>query len=860
MFWIPGISLLVFFLILVPSTILGFKKGWRGAVFVSLLLLAFTGIWIGIGYLTYGSFLWPFYRDHILSKDLKVSGLNLNSLQETFKLRIVLVVAGILTPLSYLAVYIIWKLSSEKINKYMGPKTKEVSDYEKQVIYRKSTVASRTAGVTIMGATTLFISSLVASAVSVMTVPYSHRDGMTKFNDKLGSLYGFGQVGNTDTASALQSFMKEVDSEMIQALQEIAMIGTDGSQRTSTNNFKTDVSKVNSLLEGNNGMRWEVLKELMLDNHEAGAMFVKMALDSMHSSIENNPLKWDGPTNTDSRDAVGNQIGYGASRTFLLNDLKTYFQNANNKLKFSLTNEVINTFMDHFNKTITPFANTVFAKNKTDKEKDITDLKSELQSRKNKLAENEKKLESTQQENLKAVQRIVAINGQSYHATPENPTTGHSTTKTFSYDKQIMGTPLSTPNAGTLLANAIHDRNVARDLLNHFKLNKYNPAENLMKASQRALEALDPTKTNFEAIVSDAQARVQSATSALNSLKYQLNDATARKNNAESQKRRNLSTIQQKQTTITSNTQTIATLQANIRTLDSAIQTLNSDITTLSGTISNKEAAIQTAESSLVGLTDKDQIAAINAQINSLRTEVNNLNVQKNNKNTELNAKTTERQSLSSRIGTLSSANTSLQSEISSLNTENGNLDSTISTTTNEIDTLNGTGAGSIKVAQDNLKSENTSLASARSDLDSFMNSQYNPALNKRNRDKKAFEDLIPKLNSLTTDLHNKDDQILKFNNELSELKTKITNNNDDLDHMALEMVALLADKVTWDPSTQTNTPHTDDNSISFSEKELAYQEVVLKNIEVIYNAKLKIYNSNKKELISIYSKWLRGQ
>lgn len=853
MFWIPGISLLVFFLILVPSTILGFKKGWRGAVFVSLLLLAFTGIWIGMGYLIYDSFLWPFYRDHILTKDLKVAGLNLNSLQETFQLRIVLVVAGILTPLSYLAVYIIWKLSSEKINKYMGPKTKEVSDHEKQVIYRKSTVASRTAGVTIMGATTLFISSLVASAVSVMTVPYSHRDGMTKFNDKLGSLYGFGQVGNTETASALQSFMKEVDSEMIQALQEMAMIGTDGAQRTPTNNFKTDVSKVNSLFSGNNGMRWEVLKELMLDNHQAGAMFVKMALDSMSSQLKNDPLKWDASTNNDLTDSVGNTIGYGVSRSFLLDDLKNYFQHSSNKLKYHLTNEVINTFVENYTKRIIPFADTIFAKKKVDKENDVAKLQSTLKERINSLSSNEKKLDSIQKEIAANVQLVGQINGQGYdHQTVDATAAGH-TTKTFSYDKYTMRPEITNPEAGSKLYDANSQYTTALNLFNTFKTTQYDPARQAKENSFNTLNTMANRKSGYDTDIRIAEASVNAAQAELNSRSSELKQATQDRQKAGDEKNRLDKLKHDKESLKIKNTSTISSLTTSISNLESSNIQLNSEISTLESSLQTKNAELQTAQSPSSGTPDQNLIDTLKSEILSIESQINI-------KRASVTTNESTIHSQESQKSKLEDDNINLDSEIRNIASLMATQDSLLASATNKINTLQGSGTASISTAQNNLHDAEVLLNNKKIILSNFMTNDYNPAQSQYKHDLDAFAALKPRYDQLNRDQSNKKDFVDLLTEKLRKTKEKINLDNDELNKVVTEILKLIADKVAWDPTVQTTTNHTDDDSIVFARKELQYQNVVLNNIKVIYNAKLQIYNNNKRQLIDIYSNWLRGK
>lgn len=74
------------------------------------------------------------------------------------------------------------------------PQIKEVSQNEKELIYRKDAKVPKMVGAGVMTVTSLFTASFAASAANVFVTPSSHSNFFTKANDALARAYGFGQA------------------------------------------------------------------------------------------------------------------------------------------------------------------------------------------------------------------------------------------------------------------------------------------------------------------------------------------------------------------------------------------------------------------------------------------------------------------------------------------------------------------------------------------------------------------------------------------------------------------------------------------------------------------------------------------
>lgn len=221
MFWIPYASIFVFAVTIVVSIILGYKRGWRSALFISILFLALNGAVIGVCAALYKGMLWDLYKTYFMKNEMKIGSINYDLLSSYYKVRVILVFAGLVSPITYAITFGLYAALKKPLNNYLMPRVKEISSNEKELVYRKNPKPARIVGATISGTTALFAASYFASAVNVMATPRENQNGFNKFNDVLGRIYNFGLAGNTEETKMMSQFLRNVDGQFVKDVQSL---------------------------------------------------------------------------------------------------------------------------------------------------------------------------------------------------------------------------------------------------------------------------------------------------------------------------------------------------------------------------------------------------------------------------------------------------------------------------------------------------------------------------------------------------------------------------------------------------------------------------------------------------------------
>lgn len=850
--------MLVFCLMLISSTILGYKKGWRGAIFVSVLLLSFTMIWVGIGYLIYHSALWPLYRDKILANDLRVH-LNLDTLATTFKLRIVLLFTGILTPLSFLFTYLIWKFSQEKINKYMGPKTKDIGEKNrKEMIYRKSAVPSRIGGVVIMGGSTILVSSMTASAISTISIPYRHRDGFTDFYDSLGSIYGLGQISNSSDAAAIQAFMKEIDGPMVDGIQELANFGSGYNTKTNLDNFIPNFKTITDTFQG--GL-WQALNDLMQDDDKAAAGIFNLILKSNSNAPTINPLRFDATTNTDTVDANGNQVGYGSARTMLLSQVQSELKA--NHLSISLIPQVIKTLVDYISSSFIGFDKTVFAKNLVEAKTGLTSYEEKLSQANTKLKDEQERLRSSQSKLESYVQEYKNLNGQEYISTSQDGASGngsHTTSSPVSYKEYVRQTPPSSPLPGTLLQIARAEQTAAQHEYDTYNTNIYGPKLTEYNAALNVFNQADSTKTTFDNNVKSA--------------KTTLDQAQDKLRNEQQAKIAEEAKLQKQQTDLDTVNVSLTQYNAQLQTIDAQLLVATQNESTLAASISTKETEKSTLEGEIQSLESQIQAkesdlatATTEQEKTTIRGEIQQLQNQKTTKTSSLNIVNKELIDLNNRHDQAVSNKTSLDTQ---KNTLNQNIATSTTTKINLESSIKGL-QQAISVHNTNISryTSEASIAQAnwQSSADIYnnhVNNIWTPANETKKRVEIEYKKVENELYRLYGVLSTKNGEVQNHIDRATTLKDSITSENTSSRVSAIEIAKLLRNTgiPTSDLQQATDPPVSPEEkeSIKYMEWRIRYQKSIIANRQTIYDRKLVVYNNLKKELIASYSAWLRKE
>lgn len=247
MIWIPIASILVFIATLAVSIYLGYKRGWRAALFIAIVFLALNATILGIEAAIYKSTLWGLYKSWFMKDEMRIPGIDYDLLASHYKVRALLIFAGLLSPVTYAITFGIYFLLKKPLYNYLMPRVKEVSSNEKELIYRKNPRPARITGAVISGTTAIFASSFFASATNVLVTPREHENGFNKFNDVLGRIYTFGLGGNTEEAKAISQFLRNVDGKFVQDVKDL--IKFDYTNNIFDNTDKTNKSIASQLNE-----------------------------------------------------------------------------------------------------------------------------------------------------------------------------------------------------------------------------------------------------------------------------------------------------------------------------------------------------------------------------------------------------------------------------------------------------------------------------------------------------------------------------------------------------------------------------------------------------------------------------------
>ena len=113
------IPVIIFIIFLVPLFFLGWKKGWRFALFFALVTFTLSGITIGICIGIYDSTIWPSFKNHLLVKNTN-SSLDIDHLKDLSRPSALSLVMGILSLPILLLSYLLYLPFKKWLTAYMN--------------------------------------------------------------------------------------------------------------------------------------------------------------------------------------------------------------------------------------------------------------------------------------------------------------------------------------------------------------------------------------------------------------------------------------------------------------------------------------------------------------------------------------------------------------------------------------------------------------------------------------------------------------------------------------------------------------------------------------------------------------------
>ena len=353
MIWVPWLSLLVFCIAMLFSIFYGFKKGWVYALSFSITLWLITLGFVFINYLIY-KYLWEIFWSFIISSKPNTN-IDSDNLSKFYKLQIIILAIGIESIFIYpITFFIMFLVNKFLIKKYFGHKVKGVSKSEKQIVFRRKINISRFGGVIILGTSTLFSGSLIASSFNTIFTPYTKNNIANSVNDFFGEIYSLKLGKNSKSSQIISNFIKKnLDSKMANAMRSLTKF--ESSLNKERNSFPS-IEKIRYLIS-----KKDDFVELLKDNDASMGIFSSV----IHSkSKELDPFVFDREIALKNVDSKNNVIGYAINRNNYANDINDFenFLNENN-LNFVLS-ETINKFLrSKMKEKIIPFEKTIFYEN-----------------------------------------------------------------------------------------------------------------------------------------------------------------------------------------------------------------------------------------------------------------------------------------------------------------------------------------------------------------------------------------------------------------------------------------------------------------------------------------------------------------
>ena len=182
---------IVFGILAIPPFVIGFKRGWKAALFSTIVLLALSGTIVLIGYFIYEETLWPIFRDKFVKSHIEFK-YDVNTLMDISKPSILVIVLGIMILPSVLIAWLLYFAFKKLLLKHLKPRIEEV-EQNKVRIFRKKTMPSRVTGSVLLGASGLLIASTGAAAVATFTVPTDKENFFTRATSLISRGYAFNQ-------------------------------------------------------------------------------------------------------------------------------------------------------------------------------------------------------------------------------------------------------------------------------------------------------------------------------------------------------------------------------------------------------------------------------------------------------------------------------------------------------------------------------------------------------------------------------------------------------------------------------------------------------------------------------------------
>lgn len=213
---IPVLSIVIFCLIFIPSFVIGYLRGWKSALFISLVLLAMMGGFLGLALGLYDFAWWPAFKGLFIDKAGGTG--NLEAFKDIAKPTVVGLVMMCATPLAYATALLLHIPFKEKLKRSLYPTiTKNPKRPEEYTLSRGKNVTQRAIGATISGTTGLLMASTVVAGVESITVPSKKGTFISNIARPLANVYTFGQGGYSNPYQIAYEFLPYTKNSNAQA-------------------------------------------------------------------------------------------------------------------------------------------------------------------------------------------------------------------------------------------------------------------------------------------------------------------------------------------------------------------------------------------------------------------------------------------------------------------------------------------------------------------------------------------------------------------------------------------------------------------------------------------------------------------
>lgn len=588
MIWVPVVSILIFGLTLIPMIVVGMRIGWRSALFLAVLFLLFTILWLVLGLLTYKVLWWDIYKDLFVSKNVDANlHLNLDLFASYYKPTVLIIIATLFSPLSLGFTWLIYYKFKIPLNKYLGHKVEMVSSNQKQILVHKKRLSSKIGGGAILGVSALFTGSMLASTANVFLTPYYKSGTFNKFNDLIAKIYSFGLAGNTNDVQVLQSFLEKIDSEMVNGVGNLIAFHAASDDTNS-------LPLTNKLFYIRDNFK--KFEDIFQYPAATKALFEVLFFESLDQI---NLLALNQEILTAKLDSNNNIIGLNKeAEKILLADYEAFLTNSNNSLaRNNLPLILQNLIYDTLMQSIIAFEDSVFIQeinNLKSKQSNVNDLLKQRQAAKQ-TAINNANAKSGEIKNLTI--RLEKLAGRNANPATSDLSDYDITKKDIRqiYQKISIGSKIESSNL-TLTSGLIFDANEnvknknnlliqASTLVDDKKTIADNYYTNEVRVAENALSTAQSAEYDASQEYLRAQNNLTSLDSKINSYKDQLKTKEEKRKSQEN-------IIAQKQEAIRNSTDENEKDQLNleISQAQSAVDILTSEIGTIQGNINSSES------------------------------------------------------------------------------------------------------------------------------------------------------------------------------------------------------------------------------------------------------------------------------